>query len=39
MRELAAQQLQQVRKKALDLQNEISQIGAEIALQTQRLGD
>ena len=37
MRELAEQQLQQVRKKALDLQNEISQIGTEIRLQTQRL--
>ena len=37
MRELAEQQLQQVRKKALDLQNEISQIGNEIRLQTQRL--
>ena len=37
MRELAAQQLQQVRKKALDLQNEINLIGAEIALQAQRL--
>ena len=37
MRELAGQQLQQVRKKAADLQNEISQIGTEITLQTQRL--
>ena len=37
MRELAEQQLQQVRKKALDLQNEISQIGNEIRLQAQRL--
>lgn len=37
MRELAEQQLQQVRKKALDLQNEITQIGTDIRLQTQRL--
>lgn len=37
MRELAGQQLQQVRKKAADLQNEISQIGTEITLQSQRL--
>ena len=37
MRELAGQQLQQVRKKAADLQNEIGQIGTEITLQTQRL--
>ena len=37
MRELAEQQLQQVRKRALDLQNEISQIGNEIRLQAQRL--
>ncbi len=37
MRELAEQQLQQVRKKATDLQNEIAQIVTEIKLQTQRL--
>ena len=37
MRELADQQLQQVRKKAVDLQNEIIQIEREIKLQTQRL--
>jgi membrane fusion protein len=37
MRELAEQQLQQVRKRATDLQNEIAQIGTEIKLQTQRL--
>jgi membrane fusion protein len=37
MRELALQQLQQVRKKASDLQNEITQVGTEIKLQTQRL--
>jgi membrane fusion protein len=37
MRELAEQQLQQVRKRAMDLQNEIAQIGTEIKLQTQRL--
>lgn len=37
MRELALQQLQQVRKKASDLQNEIAQVGTEIKLQTQRL--
>ena len=37
MRELAEQQLQQVRKRAADLQNEIAQIGTEIKLQTQRL--
>ena len=37
MRELAEQQLQQVRKKATDLQNEIAQIVTEIRLQTQRL--
>ena len=37
MRELALQQLQQVRKKAADLQNEITQIGTDIRLQTQRL--
>ena len=38
MRELAAQQLQQVRKKIVDLQAETSQIEREIALQLQRLG-
>ena len=37
MRELAEQQLQQVRKKAADLQNEIAQIVTEMKLQTQRL--
>ena len=37
MRELAEQQLQQVRKKASDLQNEIAQIVTEMKLQTQRL--
>ena len=37
MRELAEQQLQQVRKKAVDLQNEIAQVVTEIKLQTQRL--
>ena len=37
MRELAQQQLQQVRKKAVDLQNEINQIATEIALQALRL--
>lgn len=37
MRELALQQLQQVRKKAADLQSEITQIGTDIRLQTQRL--
>ncbi len=37
MRELAGQQLQQVRKKAADLQNEITQIGIDLRLQTQRL--
>lgn len=37
MRELAEQQLQQVRKKAADLQNEITQIGIDLRLQTQRL--
>lgn len=37
MRELAEQQLQQVRKKAVDLQNEIAQIEREIKLQSQRL--
>ena len=37
MRELAEQQLQQVRKKATDLQNEIAQIVTEMKLQTQRL--
>lgn len=37
MRELAEQQLQQVRKKAVDLQNEITQIEREIKLQSQRL--
>ena len=37
MRELAQQQLQQIRKKATDLQNEITQIGTDIRLQTQRL--
>lgn len=37
MRELAEQQLQQVRKKAADLNNEITQIGTDIRLQTQRL--
>ena len=37
MRELAEQQLQQVRKKATDLQNEIAQVVTEIKLQTQRL--
>ena len=37
MRELAEQQLQQVRKKAVDLQTEIAQIEREIKLQSQRL--
>ena len=37
MRELAEQQLQQVRKKASDLQNEIAQVVTEMKLQTQRL--
>ena len=37
MRELAEQQLQQVRKKATDLQNEIAQVVTEMKLQTQRL--
>ena len=37
MRELAEQQLQQVRKKAADLQNEITQIGIDLRLQSQRL--
>ena len=37
-RELGAQQVQQVKKRVLDLQNEASQIDREIKLQEQRLG-
>lgn len=37
-RELGAQQVQQVKKRAVDLQTEIAQIDREIKLQEQRLG-
>src|SRR5437667_10146501 len=38
LRELGEQQVQQVRKRVLDLQNEIAQVDREIKLQEQRIG-
>src|SRR5437762_4655710 len=38
LRELGEQQVQQVRKRVLDLQNEIAQVDREIKLQDQRIG-